>query len=208
MQEVEVVWGPADLASMALRHAGQAAQRLMSMQNSGGLLQKRFAGDLPAKTNKYVEDWGAFRENVEFTYRCAASWCGAVGAHNICLLPRALTARLIGALLVCRWDGRTWRNLAIFAVVVRSGALRQPVAATSSRSTTPCLFTGALHNLYNHLRVSVLQGTVHAAACLHCVCAPALQHSASLQMPNACREFDRADAKYNRPQRDMMGDSK
>eukprot|EP00891_Asterochloris_glomerata_P008062 jgi/Astpho2/8062/Aster-x0794 len=54
---------------MALRHAGQAARRLMSMQNSGSLLQKRFAGDLPAKTNKYVEDWGAFRENVEFTYR-------------------------------------------------------------------------------------------------------------------------------------------
>ena len=72
VQEVEAVWGPADPASMALRHAGQAARRLMSMQNSGSLLQKRFAGDLPAKTNKYVEDWGAFRENVEFTYRCAA----------------------------------------------------------------------------------------------------------------------------------------
>ena len=72
VQEVEAVWGPADPASMALRHTGQAAHRLMSLQNSGSLLQKRFAGDLPAKTNKYVEVWGAFRENVEFTYRCAA----------------------------------------------------------------------------------------------------------------------------------------
>lgn len=109
-------------------------------------------------------------------------WC--YWAHNIASAKGA-DSMSSGALLVCRWDGRTWRNLAIFAVAVRSGALHQPAAATNSCSTSPCLFTGALCNLHNHLRVSMLQGVIHAAACLPCLCAAPLQHLASLQTPNA-----------------------
>ena len=37
--------------------------------------QKRFAGDLPVKSNKYIEDWATFRENVEYTYKWdAKTW--------------------------------------------------------------------------------------------------------------------------------------
>ena len=31
--------------------------------------QKRLIGDLPVKPNKYIEDWGTYRENVEYTFK-------------------------------------------------------------------------------------------------------------------------------------------
>jgi len=31
--------------------------------------QQRLIGDLPVKPNKYIEDWGTYRENVEYTFK-------------------------------------------------------------------------------------------------------------------------------------------
>ncbi|KAK9802719.1 hypothetical protein WJX73_000385 [Symbiochloris irregularis] len=58
--------------------AGTLRRLVLQPGTSGQLLrscngptqqQLRFAGDLPVKPNKYVEDWATFRENVEYTYR-------------------------------------------------------------------------------------------------------------------------------------------
>ena len=35
--------------------------------------QNRLIGDLPVKPNKYIEDWGTYRENVEYTFRWNAA---------------------------------------------------------------------------------------------------------------------------------------
>ena len=45
-----------------------SAQQLLRPQPSSHQ-QLRFAGDLPVKPNKYVEDWAHYRENVEYSYR-------------------------------------------------------------------------------------------------------------------------------------------
>ena len=33
------------------------------------LQQRRFAGDLPVKTNPHIENWATYRENVEQTFK-------------------------------------------------------------------------------------------------------------------------------------------
>ena len=40
--------------------------------------QKRLIGDLPVKPNKYIEDWGTYRENVEYTFKWNAASFGKI----------------------------------------------------------------------------------------------------------------------------------
>lgn len=67
--------------SVALR---QAARRMASRM-AGQHQQRRLAGDLPAKTNKFVEEGGARRENIEREFK----WDGRT-LTNIALFAGAL----------------------------------------------------------------------------------------------------------------------
>ena len=50
------------------RHVGKAHQ-LIGRHGPASHQQKRFIGDLPVKPNKYIEAWGTYRENVEYTFK-------------------------------------------------------------------------------------------------------------------------------------------
>ena len=52
----------------------RTAQRAFLPANSAVTYQqKRLIGDLPVKPNKYIEDWGTYRENVEYTFKWNAA---------------------------------------------------------------------------------------------------------------------------------------
>eukprot|EP00887_Chlorella_sp_A99_P004043 scaffold11.g4043.t1 len=53
---------------MSLRRAAQGLAGRLARSGSQ-LQQRRFAGDLPVKQNKYVESWGTMREHVENDFR-------------------------------------------------------------------------------------------------------------------------------------------
>lgn len=51
------------------RHAGKLQNAANQLKTPSLYQQKRFIGDLPVKPNKYIEDWGTYRENVEYTFK-------------------------------------------------------------------------------------------------------------------------------------------
>lgn len=51
------------------RHAGKLQNAASQLKTPSLYQQKRFIGDLPVKPNKYIEDWGTYRENVEYTFK-------------------------------------------------------------------------------------------------------------------------------------------
>lgn len=55
--------------SWLYRHAGKTQQVVNQLKTPVFHQQKRFVGDLPVKPNKYIEDWGTYRENVEYTFK-------------------------------------------------------------------------------------------------------------------------------------------
>ena len=61
--------------SFALRHAAKrVASRVASSHQ-----QKRNAGDLPAKTNKFIEENGTRRENIEKEFKWDARTLSNIG---------------------------------------------------------------------------------------------------------------------------------
>ena len=93
----------------------RTAQRaFLPVRNPPSYQQQRLAGDLPVKPNKYIEDWGTYRENVEYTFK---------------------------------WNLASFTKIAFFAMAVPA--------------------------------------TIYTVA---------------------VKEFDKTDAKYNRPKRDFLGD--
>lgn len=53
-----------------IRHALRKGQTALVKTNQHHQFQQqRFAGDLPVKSNKYVEDWNVYRENVELSFK-------------------------------------------------------------------------------------------------------------------------------------------
>ena len=57
-------------AVAARRLTGQGASSSSSSSSSSAVinLQRRFAGDLPVKSNPFVERWGTSREHIEDTF--------------------------------------------------------------------------------------------------------------------------------------------
>ncbi|KAK9824784.1 hypothetical protein WJX74_008375 [Apatococcus lobatus] len=54
--------------------AAQAHRAALQPRNLSSAQQVRFAGDLPVKTNKHIEAWGARRETLEETFE----WNGSL----------------------------------------------------------------------------------------------------------------------------------
>lgn len=50
-----------------LRGIGGAVEAVAA--RSGGGMQKRHAGNMPVRTNSFVESWSARRENIESEFR-------------------------------------------------------------------------------------------------------------------------------------------
>lgn len=46
-----------------------AQKAFLPVRNTSSYQQQRLIGDLPVKPNKYIEDWGTYRENVEYTFK-------------------------------------------------------------------------------------------------------------------------------------------
>ena len=54
----------------AVGRSFRAAHRaFLPVKSATSYQQQRLAGDLPVKPNKYIEDWGTYRENVEYTFK-------------------------------------------------------------------------------------------------------------------------------------------
>ena len=58
----------------AVGRSFRTAQRaFLPAKTASSHQQKRLIGDLPVKPNKYIEDWGTYRENVEYTFKWNAA---------------------------------------------------------------------------------------------------------------------------------------
>ncbi|KAL3140717.1 hypothetical protein ABBQ32_005273 [Trebouxia sp. C0010 RCD-2024] len=66
-----------------------AQKAFLSPQAASSYQQKRLIGDLPVKPNKYIEDWGTYRENVEYTFKWNAQSCTKIVVFAI-LVPVAI----------------------------------------------------------------------------------------------------------------------
>ena len=68
------------------RQAGRVQQVFGLLKRPSLSQQKRFVGDLPVKPNKFVEDWGTYRENVEYTFKWNAQSFFKIGVAGL-LVP-------------------------------------------------------------------------------------------------------------------------
>lgn len=66
-----------------------AQKALVSPTTASSYQQKRLIGDLPVKPNKYIEEWGTYRENVEYTFRWTAESCTKIAVFAI-LVPMTI----------------------------------------------------------------------------------------------------------------------
>lgn len=54
---------------------GRSVQGLLRTSRPSSLQQQRFAGDLPVKNNKHIEDWSTRREHIENEFKWdATTW--------------------------------------------------------------------------------------------------------------------------------------
>ena len=59
---------------MALRSSLAQTGRAIRLSPPLNSQQQRFAGQLPVKSNKHIEEWSTYRENLEHHFEPSKSW--------------------------------------------------------------------------------------------------------------------------------------
>lgn len=66
---VSALHSTSDSMSGVYRSFRTAHKAFLPLKSASSHQQQRLIGDLPVKPNKYIEDWGTYRENVEYTFK-------------------------------------------------------------------------------------------------------------------------------------------